>query len=80
MAADEGSGWGGKRRGAGRPKGKNFTRRTQVDMTETDNEMLEWLAEFLGTSKMDAARTAIRSFAAQMQQLDRDLRGRRFEK
>jgi hypothetical protein len=51
-----------------------------LSMTEKDKEILQWLSEFLSTSRSDALRTALRSFAAQMKALDSDLRGRKFDK
>jgi len=59
------------------PKGEAHTvkmnRFFQLAMTETDFALLEWLADFLKSTKSDAARTAIRSFAAQMRQMEPDL-------
>lgn len=48
-------------------------------LMQTDIEILDWLADYLGTSKSEALRTAIRSFAGQMKALDTDMRGRKFE-
>lgn len=38
-----------------------------------DDELLNYIAQFLGSSRSDALRTAIRSFAAQLQQIRKDI-------
>lgn len=47
------------------------------DLTVTvyprDLELLEWLCGFLGCSKSEANRTAIRSFAGQMKALEKEV-------
>jgi len=51
--------------------------RRQKDLTvpvyPADAELVEWLREFLGCSRAEAIRTAIRSFAGQMKALEKDL-------
>lgn len=53
-----------------------FTAVFNMAMTPRDHEILVWLAEFLGTSRADAARTAIRAFAVQMKSLEKNVGGR----
>lgn len=57
-------------------KGSHATRMYryfQLGMTETDQQLLVWLADYLGCSKAEANRTAIRAFAAQMRALQKDV-------
>jgi hypothetical protein len=44
---------------------------TTVSLYEGDHELLDYLTEFLGTNRSDAIRSAIRSFAAMCQQIER---------
>lgn len=64
----------------GRKYAKNLKRPFNLSVSDTDMEIIEWLADFLSTTKSDAVRTALRSFAGQMKALDSDLRGRKFDK
>jgi hypothetical protein len=51
--------------------------RKQKDLTipvyPTDLELVEWLKDFLGCSRAEAVRTSIRSFAAQMRALEKEV-------
>jgi hypothetical protein len=49
-------------------------KRVQTRMTPQDAELLEWLANFLGTSLSEANRTAIRAFAGQMMKIEKGRR------
>ena len=44
-----------------------------VTVYPTDLELLEWLQEFLGCSKSEAVRTALRSFSGQMKALQKEV-------
>jgi hypothetical protein len=75
--------WRGSRRSAGQGAARVstepsdsgvFTERIDVRMTPTNIVTLDWLAEFLGTSRSGAVRQAVNAFAGQMQQLSTDRR------
>lgn len=40
---------------------------------EADMELVEWLQEFLGCSRSEAVRSAVRSFAGQMKSLQKEV-------
>jgi hypothetical protein len=44
-----------------------------VGAYERDHELIQWITEFLGCSRSEAIRTAIRSFAAQMKALEKEV-------
>jgi hypothetical protein len=43
----------------------------EIQVYEGDAKLLEWIAEFLGCSKAEAVRSAIRSMAAQLTMIDK---------
>lgn len=45
-----------------------------VPAYQQDHELVEWLTTFLGCSRAEAIRTAIRAFAGQMKAIDKDMR------
>ena len=57
-------------------EGGVFSERIDVRMTPSDIEILDWLTEFLATSRSDVVRTALRSFAGQMKHVSTDMRQR----
>lgn len=54
-----------------RTKLERKTKPKSINLYEGDWKILAWLAGYLGCSENDAMRTALRSFAAQMQQFDK---------
>jgi hypothetical protein len=47
-----------------------------VSLYPGDVELLEWLAEFLGASRSDAVRTAVRTSAVHFQEISKQIKGR----
>lgn len=55
------------------PRKERKTRDLVVPGYEMDLELVAWLADFLGCSRAEAIRTAIRSFAGQMKALQKEI-------
>lgn len=50
---------------------KHKTRNLTVSLYPGDHELVEWMVEFLGSSRSDAVRAAIRAFAMSLQEIER---------
>lgn len=58
-----------------RPRDQRKKKDVTLTFDEKDIELLGWLAEYLGVSRSEAARSAVRAFAGQMATLEKK-RGR----
>lgn len=48
-----------------------YTVPTSFSMTSKDKELIDWLADYFGTNKSDAVRSAVRHMAAHVGYLER---------
>lgn len=55
------------------PRGSRKQKDLVIPAYQTDIELVAWLTEFLGCSRAEAIRTAIRSFAGQMKALEKEV-------
>lgn len=55
-------------------KKKQYPKVVGVAFNDTDYAILTWLGEFLSMNKSDAIRTALRAYAAQMANLEREMK------
>lgn len=55
------------------PANHHYPRRMTFSVTQRDVDITNWLTEFLGTTRSDAIRTAIRAFAGQMGSVEKEL-------
>lgn len=52
-------------------KDRRRGRQTAIHFNEGDHELAEWIAEYLGCTKADAVRSAIRAFAVHLQAISK---------
>lgn len=58
-----------------RLKGRsNRMKRLELGVSDTDHQLIEWGAEFLGCSRSEFVRTAVRSHVAALQGIARTMR------